>query len=119
MAVEAELKAIVRDPEAVTERLEEAYAPGRPEVYQDTYYDTPAGLLDQGDRELRIRTVQTANGRRGRSHHRALHRRRRGLPLTPDMRQRSFPARRIAVTVGKLRGRGRTMWHLEATRAEA
>ncbi|WP_329564651.1 class IV adenylate cyclase [Kitasatospora sp. NBC_01266] len=64
MAIEAELKAIVRDPEAVMEKLETAYGPGRPEVYQDTYYDTPAGLLGQGDRELRIRTVHAADDTR-------------------------------------------------------
>ncbi|GAA1216676.1 hypothetical protein GCM10009665_03180 [Kitasatospora nipponensis] len=64
MAIEAELKAIVRDPEAVMERLEEAHGPGRPEVYRDTYYDTPTGSLDQGDRELRIRTVHAADATR-------------------------------------------------------
>jgi adenylate cyclase class 2 len=64
LAIEAELKAIVRDPKAVTERLEKAYGPGRPVLYQDTYYDTPAGLLDQGDRELRIRTVHAADDTR-------------------------------------------------------
>lgn len=64
MAIEAELKAVVRDPEGVMGRLEEAYGPGRPEVYQDTYYDTPTGTLDGGDRELRIRTVHAPDDTR-------------------------------------------------------
>jgi adenylate cyclase class 2 len=62
--IEAELKAVVRDPEAVMSRLEDAYGPGRPEVYQDTYYDTSAGALGDGDRELRIRTVHAADDTR-------------------------------------------------------
>ncbi|WP_344551894.1 class IV adenylate cyclase [Kitasatospora saccharophila] len=57
MAIEAELKARVHDPEGVLAALEAAYGPGRGEVYRDTYYDDPAGLLTSGDRELRIRTV--------------------------------------------------------------
>ncbi|GAA2153013.1 class IV adenylate cyclase [Kitasatospora kazusensis] len=62
--IEAELKARVRDPEGVMQALEEAYGPGRPEVYQDTYYDDPAGRLMGGDRELRIRTVHSADDAR-------------------------------------------------------
>lgn len=54
--VEAELKAVVREPEQLLERLEQ-YTPGRPEVYQDTYYDDPEGTLSREDRELRVRTV--------------------------------------------------------------
>ncbi|MFF0389693.1 class IV adenylate cyclase [Kitasatospora sp. NPDC004615] len=57
MAIEAELKAIVRDPESVLAALEKTVGPGRVEVYQDTYYDDPAGSLMDADRELRIRTV--------------------------------------------------------------
>lgn len=57
MAIEAELKAVVHDAEAVMELLEERYGPGRPEVYQDAYYDEPSGALMDGDRELRVRTV--------------------------------------------------------------
>ncbi|WP_030460155.1 class IV adenylate cyclase [Kitasatospora sp. NRRL B-11411] len=57
MAIEAELKARVHDPEGVTAALEEAHGPGRAEVYRDTYYDDPAGSLTDTDRELRIRTV--------------------------------------------------------------
>lgn len=64
MAIEAELKARVMDPETVMARLEEAYGPGRAEVYRDTYYDDPAGALDQGDRELRIRTVHSGDDTR-------------------------------------------------------
>ncbi|MGE7435474.1 class IV adenylate cyclase [Kitasatospora sp. NPDC001175] len=64
MAIEAELKARVRDPESVMTRLEDAYGPGRPEVYQDTYYDDPAGGLMGGDRELRIRTVHSTDDTR-------------------------------------------------------
>ncbi len=59
--IEAELKAVVRDPEAVMSRLEDAHGPGQTEVYQDTYYDTPTGVLADGDRELRIRTVHAAD----------------------------------------------------------
>ncbi|MFJ6622062.1 class IV adenylate cyclase [Kitasatospora sp. NPDC091335] len=57
MAIEAELKAVVRDPEHVLARLEELYGAGRAEVYRDTYYDAPDGSLTGADRELRIRTV--------------------------------------------------------------
>lgn len=64
MAIEAELKAKVQDPEAVMARLEEAYGPGRAEVYKDTYYDLPAGTLSSHDQELRIRTVHSATNTR-------------------------------------------------------
>ncbi|MFE0459703.1 class IV adenylate cyclase [Kitasatospora sp. NPDC058965] len=64
MAIEAELKAVVRDPESVLEQLEQAHGPGRPEVYYDTYYDTADGALGTGDRELRIRTVHSADDTR-------------------------------------------------------
>ncbi|QKW19071.1 class IV adenylate cyclase [Kitasatospora sp. NA04385] len=57
MAIEAELKAIVRDPESVLAALEKTGGPDRVDVYQDTYYDEPAGGLMDADRELRIRTV--------------------------------------------------------------
>ncbi|WP_030061745.1 class IV adenylate cyclase [Streptomyces novaecaesareae] len=57
MAIEAELKAVVRNPEHVLARLEELYGAGRAEVYRDTYYDAPDGSLTGTDRELRIRTV--------------------------------------------------------------
>ncbi|WAL73566.1 class IV adenylate cyclase [Kitasatospora sp. YST-16] len=57
MAIEAELKAHVRDPESVLAALEKTTGPGRVEVYHDTYYDDPTGGLMDADRELRIRTV--------------------------------------------------------------
>ncbi|WP_344330329.1 class IV adenylate cyclase [Kitasatospora putterlickiae] len=57
MAIEAELKAVIRDPERVLKALEERYGAGRAEVYRDTYYDAPDGSLMGADRELRIRTV--------------------------------------------------------------
>ncbi|WBP90120.1 class IV adenylate cyclase [Kitasatospora cathayae] len=57
MAIEAELKAVVRDPEGVRKRLDEQHGPGRAEVYRDTYYNTADGSLMDADRELRIRTV--------------------------------------------------------------
>ncbi|MFI8080225.1 class IV adenylate cyclase [Kitasatospora sp. NPDC086009] len=57
MAIEAELKAVVRDPESVLRQLEDRYGPGRAEVYRDAYYDAPDGSLMGTDRELRIRTV--------------------------------------------------------------
>ncbi|MEU8926154.1 class IV adenylate cyclase [Kitasatospora sp. NPDC048545] len=67
MAIEAELKAVVRDPGRVLARLEEQseqYGSGRAEVYHDTYYDAPDGSLTDGDRELRIRTVHGPDGTR-------------------------------------------------------
>ncbi|MFG2722725.1 class IV adenylate cyclase [Streptomyces sp. NPDC048416] len=54
--IEAELKARVHTPEAVVKRLDERTT-GRAEVYQDTYYDDPAGRLEGSDKELRVRTV--------------------------------------------------------------
>ncbi|MFJ8429870.1 class IV adenylate cyclase [Kitasatospora sp. NPDC094019] len=57
MAIEAELKAVVRDPETLLRLLEDQYGAGRAEVYRDTYYDAPDGSLMGADRELRIRTV--------------------------------------------------------------
>jgi adenylate cyclase, class 2 len=53
--IEAELKARLSDPAAVRRRLD-ALAPGEPERYRDRYFDIP------GDRELRIRTVESAGG---------------------------------------------------------
>ncbi|GAA1104511.1 MULTISPECIES: class IV adenylate cyclase [Kitasatospora] len=62
--VEAELKAVVRDPAAVRARLHALAGPGRAEVYRDTYYDLPDGSLARGDRELRLRTVTGPAGSR-------------------------------------------------------
>ncbi|MER6303569.1 class IV adenylate cyclase [Kitasatospora sp. NPDC001539] len=64
MAIEAELKAFVRDPEAVLKQLEDRYGAGRAEVYRDTYYDAPDGSLMGEDRELRIRTVHSPDDTR-------------------------------------------------------
>jgi adenylate cyclase class 2 len=61
--IEAELKARVTDPEHVHGLLEQR-APGRADVYQDTYYDTPDGQLETTDRELRVRTVHSADSTR-------------------------------------------------------
>ena len=61
--IEAELKARLRHPEHVHEQLEKRAA-GRPEVYQDTYYDTADRQLEGGDRELRVRTVHGADSTR-------------------------------------------------------
>ncbi|MQS14988.1 CYTH domain-containing protein [Streptomyces kaniharaensis] len=62
--IEAELKAVVRQSGALLRRLEGRYGPGRAEVYRDTYYDAPGGELLDGDRELRIREVEGADGSR-------------------------------------------------------
>ncbi|MEV7929950.1 class IV adenylate cyclase [Kitasatospora sp. NPDC088779] len=64
MAIEAELKAVVRDPEGVREQLEARHGAGRAEVYRDTYYDAPDGSLMGTDRELRIRTVHSPDDTR-------------------------------------------------------
>ncbi|GCD43361.1 hypothetical protein GKJPGBOP_03042 [Streptomyces paromomycinus] len=61
--IEAELKAHVRDPAVVRERLDRLAA-GRDEVYRDTYFDTPGAHLEAGDRELRLRTVVGPDGTR-------------------------------------------------------
>jgi adenylate cyclase class 2 len=61
--IEAELKARVTDPERVHALLEQR-APGRADVYKDTYYDTPDGQLEATDRELRVRTVHSADSTR-------------------------------------------------------
>ncbi|MGI5531131.1 class IV adenylate cyclase [Streptomyces syringium] len=61
--IEAELKVRVHDPEGVMRQLERR-APGRAEVYQDTYFDTPDGALRGEGRELRVRTVRGADGTR-------------------------------------------------------
>ncbi|MET8622707.1 class IV adenylate cyclase [Kitasatospora sp. NPDC004669] len=64
MAIEAELKAVVRDPEGVLKQLENRYGAGRAEVYRDTYYDAADGSLMGADRELRIRTVHSPDDTR-------------------------------------------------------
>ncbi len=54
--IEAELKALVRDPQALTAALD-ARAPAERATYSDTYYDTPARDLTGTDRELRVRII--------------------------------------------------------------
>ncbi|MQY13068.1 hypothetical protein SRB5_32080 [Streptomyces sp. RB5] len=61
--IEAELKARVREPEAVADLLEERAA-AEVAVYRDTYYDLPDGLLENAGKELRVRTVQGSGGTR-------------------------------------------------------
>jgi adenylate cyclase class 2 len=61
--IEAELKAVVRDPEHVKAELDKR-AHGRPEVYHDVYYDDPDGSLTREDRELRVRTVHSRDDTR-------------------------------------------------------
>lgn len=59
MPIEAELKAVVLDPENVRKALQ-ARASGESSVYRDTYYDLPARVLESERRELRIRSVDSA-----------------------------------------------------------
>ncbi|MFI0261521.1 class IV adenylate cyclase [Streptomyces sp. NPDC017056] len=61
--IEAEIKARVREPEVLRERLE-SLAVGRDEVYRDAYFDTSGAALEAGDRELRLRTVYGVDGAR-------------------------------------------------------
>ncbi|MBB1245843.1 CYTH domain-containing protein [Streptomyces durbertensis] len=62
--IEAEWKAVVREPERVRAGLEaRAGGEGRVEVYRDTYYDAPDGGLEREGRELRVRTVRGDDGR--------------------------------------------------------
>jgi adenylate cyclase, class 2 len=60
--IEAELKAYVRDPQALHQQLRRL-ASGEQSVYCDTYYDRPGRDLTDSGRELRLRTVET-DGRR-------------------------------------------------------
>lgn len=64
MPIEVELKARVRDRPALLARLRRM-APGRPSLYRDVYYDRPDRSLDRaGRQELRLRTVESAEGHR-------------------------------------------------------
>ncbi|SDP64172.1 adenylate cyclase, class 2 [Actinopolyspora xinjiangensis] len=58
MAVEAELKARVRHPEAVRERLV-SRAVEHVQVYRDRYFDRPSGELTDQGHEVRLRTVES------------------------------------------------------------
>jgi adenylate cyclase, class 2 len=57
--IEAELKATVSDPGALSRALGRL-ALGEPSTYRDVYYDDPAGTLTASGRELRVRVVETA-----------------------------------------------------------
>jgi adenylate cyclase, class 2 len=59
--IEAELKARVRDVEAVQRWLRER-ASEEPATYHDTYYDWPDHRLDAEGREIRLRTIETPDG---------------------------------------------------------
>ena len=60
--IEAELKAHVRDAQALHEHLR-TVAAGESSIYRDTYYDWPGGEFTATGRELRLRLIETA-GRR-------------------------------------------------------
>jgi adenylate cyclase class 2 len=57
VAIEAELKASVREPENVRELLASRSAE-EVAVYADTYFDTPDRSLTSGGRELRLRVIR-------------------------------------------------------------
>ncbi|MFD0686826.1 class IV adenylate cyclase [Actinomadura fibrosa] len=61
--IEAELKARVREPDALRTRLRER---GEEEidVYRDTYYNSPDGSLTREGRELRVRIIDRSGTRR-------------------------------------------------------
>ena len=61
--IEAELKARVRDPQALHQQLQRLGA-GEQSVYSDTYYDRPGRDLTVSGRELRLRTAETDGLRR-------------------------------------------------------
>jgi adenylate cyclase, class 2 len=61
--IEAELKARVRDPEALKTHLDRRVA-GETSVYRDIYYDRPGRELTAEGRELRVRVVDTSGVRR-------------------------------------------------------
>jgi adenylate cyclase, class 2 len=61
--IEAELKARVRDPAALRDRLRRL-ASEEISLYRDTYYDRPRRDLTAQGRELRVRVVETSGVRR-------------------------------------------------------
>jgi adenylate cyclase class 2 len=61
--IEAELKARVRDPAALRDRLRHL-ASEEISLYRDTYYDRPGRDLTAQGRELRVRVVETSGVRR-------------------------------------------------------
>jgi adenylate cyclase class 2 len=60
--IEAELKALVRDPAGLLAALAER-APAEPAAYADTYYDTPGRRLTGSGRELRVRIIDRGGSR--------------------------------------------------------
>lgn len=62
--IEAELKARVRDPEALRARLARL-AVGESSVYHDTYYDWPDRTLTMSGRELRLRLIEAEGRQQG------------------------------------------------------
>lgn len=63
MPIEAELTAVVRNPDRVRAGLAERAEPER-SVYADTYYDRPDHSMDRDGYELRVRTIATGEQRR-------------------------------------------------------
>jgi adenylate cyclase class 2 len=61
--IEAELKARVREPDALRERLRRLADEER-STYRDTYYDRPGHDLTAVGRELRVRVIETGEMRR-------------------------------------------------------
>ena len=61
--IEAELKARVRDPAALRDRLRRL-ASEEISLYRDTYYDRPGRDLTAEGRELRVRVMETGGVRR-------------------------------------------------------
>ncbi|MEW2354970.1 class IV adenylate cyclase [Spirillospora sp. NPDC029432] len=61
--IEAELKARVRDPDGLRERLRRLAEEQR-SVYRDTYYDRADGSFLREGRELRVRVVDRGGARR-------------------------------------------------------
>ena len=61
--IEAELKARVRDPAALRDRLRHL-ASEEISLYRDTYYDRPGRELTAQGRELRVRVMETGGVRR-------------------------------------------------------
>jgi adenylate cyclase, class 2 len=63
VAVEAELTAVLRDPDHVHAELTKRAQP-ETSVYADTYYDRPDHSMDRNGYELRVRTITTGDTRR-------------------------------------------------------
>ncbi|WP_370942220.1 class IV adenylate cyclase [Amycolatopsis sp. cg5] len=61
MAIEAELKALVREPDAVAHRLRQL-GDEQPELYRDIYFDRPDHTVVGAGRELRVRVIESATG---------------------------------------------------------